>query len=179
MCFPAQLESQLKQPHFPSDTMSSLNWKTTVNEFQSYAFCFINRLTDIAPPELPSAGDLYRSICRQRYHVFLTCSALHRNFSLLLQAGGDCFQNQTEESVAGSEKLAEPQQVRSGPACVEMITDANAHSQTFAPSAAANAGYSLNMRSKADRNAVQVEDIPQASKLSVYQRHKNVCVFFK
>lgn len=75
-----------------------------------------------------SAEDLYLSICRQRNHRFPTCSALHHDFSLLLQAGGDCFQNQTEESAAGSKQLAEPQQVRPAPACLEMITDADAHS---------------------------------------------------
>lgn len=45
-----------------------------------------------------------------------------------------------------SKKLPEPQQVRSALFCVEMITDADAHSQTFAPFAATNCGYSLNMR---------------------------------
>lgn len=53
VCFPEQPESQMKESHSPSDTMSSVNWETTVNKFQSSAFCLMNILADIVSSKPP------------------------------------------------------------------------------------------------------------------------------
>lgn len=141
-CVPLSSSSQKKDSMSPSGRMCFITWKPNVNK----------RLSD---SQASPTEDLYCCICSTCHHRFLMCSALDHDFSLLLQAGGDCLQNQMDESAVGSKKLPEPQQVRSARVCAEMITHADCHSQTFTVFTAVNSGCSLNKRSKRERNFIQ------------------------
>ncbi|TWW67727.1 Leucine zipper protein 2 [Takifugu flavidus] len=117
ICFSAVLQNQPSSSHrFPASPTHLFRYSSLINS---------SRVT-FQQPHAKDISKAQRIVAATKSPANISMSR-EKGGSKVCQmekAAGDCSQNQMEESVVGSKKLPEPQQVRWASSCVEMITDA-------------------------------------------------------